>query len=61
LTKNRPRKLGVEMIPLGDGCTWMANDSERDLAPACDGRRRCRQQIESGDNTIVVRDETTCG
>jgi cob(I)alamin adenosyltransferase len=53
------RKMGVEMIPLGDGFTWMSNDIEHDRALAREGWALCRQKIASGDYDIVVLDEIT--
>jgi cob(I)alamin adenosyltransferase len=53
------RKLGVEMIPLGDGFTWMSQDLDRDRALAREGWTLCRQKIASGEYDIVVLDEIT--
>lgn len=53
------RKLGVEIIPLGDGFTWMSKDIEQDRALAQEGWQRCREAIESGAYDIVIMDELT--
>lgn len=53
------RKLGVEMIPLGDGFTWMSRDLEKDKALARECWALCRAKIESGDYDIVIMDEMT--
>ncbi len=53
------RKMGVEMIPLGDGFTWTSRDIERDRALAREGWTLCRAKIESGDYDIVILDELT--
>jgi cob(I)alamin adenosyltransferase len=53
------RKLGVEIIPLGDGFTWTSKDIEKDRALAQDGWRQCRERIESGQYDIVILDELT--
>ena len=53
------RKLGVEMIPLGDGFTWTSQDIERDRALAREGWALCREKILGGDYDIVVLDEIT--
>jgi cob(I)alamin adenosyltransferase len=53
------RKLGVEIIPLGDGFTWMSKDIEQDRALAQQCWQRCRQLIESGSYDIVIMDEMT--
>ena len=53
------QRLGVEIIPLGDGFTWMSKDLEKDraLAQAC--WQLCREKIESGQYDIVIMDEIT--
>jgi cob(I)alamin adenosyltransferase len=53
------RKLGVEIIALGDGFTWMSKDIELDRALAQQCWRRCRELIESGAYDIVIMDEMT--
>ncbi|HEV7214535.1 MAG TPA: cob(I)yrinic acid a,c-diamide adenosyltransferase [Chloroflexota bacterium] len=53
------RKLGVEIIALGDGFTWMSKDIEQDRALAQQCWRRCRELIESGAYDIVIMDEMT--
>ena len=52
-------KMGVEMIPLGDGFTWTSKDIEQDRALAQDGWRQCRERIESGAYDVVIMDELT--
>jgi cob(I)alamin adenosyltransferase len=53
------RKLGVEMIPLGDGFTWNSQDIEKDRALAREGWALCREKIASGGYEIVIPDEIT--
>ena len=53
------RKLGVEIVPLGDGFTWLSKDIEQDRLLAQQCWRRCRELIESGRYDIVVMDEMT--
>lgn len=53
------RKMGVEIIPLGSGFTWMSRDLERDRALAQEGWRQARQRIESGQDDVVIFDEIT--
>lgn len=53
------RKMGVEMIPLGDGFTWMSKDLDHDRALAREGWALCQQKIASGEYDIVVLDEIT--
>ena len=53
------QRLGVEIIPLGDGFTWMSKDLNKDraLAEAC--WQLCREKIESDQYDIVIMDEMT--
>ncbi len=53
------RKMGVEMIPLGDGFTWDSTDIEHDRMLAQQGWQRCQEAIEGGRYDIVILDELT--
>lgn len=53
------RKLGIEVVPLGDGFTWNSKDIEHDRALAQEGWRRCREAIEQGQYDVVILDELT--
>jgi len=53
------RKMGVEIIPLGDGFTWTSKDIDRDKSMAEECWRQCRERIQSGDYDIVIMDEMT--
>ncbi len=53
------RKIGLEIIPLGDGFTWMSKDIAHDRALAQEGWQRCRAAIESGQYDVVIIDELT--
>jgi cob(I)alamin adenosyltransferase len=53
------KKMGVEIIPLGDGFTWTSKDIERDVALAQECWRQCRERIESGEYDVVIMDEMT--
>lgn len=53
------RKLGIEMIPLGEGFTWLSKDIEKDKATARECWELARQKIGSGQYDIVVLDEMT--
>ena len=53
------RKLGVEIIPLGEGFTWMSKDIEHDRTLAQQCWQRCRDLIESGNYDVVIMDEMT--
>jgi cob(I)alamin adenosyltransferase len=52
-------KMGIEMVPLGGGFTWMSKDLDKDRALAREGWERCRAAIESGGYDLVVLDEIT--
>ena len=53
------QRMGVEIIPLGKGFTWMSENIEQDraLAQAC--WQQCREKIESGLYDVVIMDEIT--
>lgn len=53
------RKMGVELVPLGDGFTWMSKDIEHDRALAQQCWARCRGAIQGGQYDVVVMDEMT--
>ncbi len=53
------RKIGLEMIPLGDGFTWLSKDIERDKELARQGWELCREKILSGNYDLIVLDEMT--
>jgi cob(I)alamin adenosyltransferase len=53
------RKLGIEMVPLGGGFTWLSKDLEKDKALARQCWERCKEKISSGSYDIVVLDEMT--
>jgi cob(I)alamin adenosyltransferase len=53
------KKLGIEMVPLGDGFTWDSKNIEQDRALAQGGWAQCRQRIESGEYQMVILDEMT--
>jgi cob(I)alamin adenosyltransferase len=53
------RKIGLEMIPLGDGFTWLSRDIGQDKALARQGWEICREKILSGNYDLIVLDEMT--
>jgi cob(I)alamin adenosyltransferase len=53
------RKLGIELIPLGAGFTWLSKDLEHDKALAQRCWALCKEKIASGEYDIVVLDEIT--
>jgi cob(I)alamin adenosyltransferase len=53
------RKIGIEMIPLGAGFTWLSKNIEHDKALARQGWETCRQKMLSGNYDLIVLDEMT--
>ena len=53
------RKMGVEIVPLGAGFTWVSKDIERDRMLAQECWERCRAAIEGGAYDVIVMDELT--
>ena len=53
------QRMGVEIIPLGQGFTWTSENIEQDRALAQSCWQQCREKIESGSYDIVIMDELT--
>ena len=53
------KKVGIEMISLGGGFTWLSTDIEKDKALARDLWGQCKEKIASGDYDVVALDEFT--
>jgi cob(I)alamin adenosyltransferase len=53
------RKIGLEVIPLGDGFTWLSDNIENDKKLAREGWELARQKILSGNYDLIVLDEFT--
>lgn len=53
------KKLGIEIVPLGDGFTWLSKDIEKDKALARECWDLAKQKILSGNYDIVILDELT--
>jgi cob(I)alamin adenosyltransferase len=52
-------KLGVEIIPLGDGFTWRDDNVEKDCQLARNCWKVCREIITNSDYDVVILDELT--
>lgn len=52
-------RLGVEIVPLGDGFTWESRDIEQDKKLAMECWKICRDCIVAGKHDIVILDELT--
>jgi cob(I)alamin adenosyltransferase len=53
------RKLGIELISLGGGFTWLSKDIEQDKALARECWEICKAKIASEDYDVVILDEFT--
>ncbi|BAS29325.1 cobinamide adenolsyltransferase [Limnochorda pilosa] len=54
-------RMGVEVIPLGDGFTWTSRDPGKNQALARAGWERCRDRIlaPEGAHDVIILDELT--
>ncbi len=53
------KKIGMEVISLGGGFTWLSKDIEKDKALARELWGQCTEKIASGEYDVVVLDEFT--
>ncbi len=53
------KKLGIELIPLGKGFTWLSKDIEEDIAMAQHCWSLAKEKLNSGDYDVVILDELT--
>ena len=53
------RELGVDIVPMGAGFTWLSEHLEEDRALARSCWRQCVEVLNSGDYDMVVLDELT--
>lgn len=51
--------LGVEIVPLGDGFTWLSDDLAADRALAEAGWARCQAALAGGEYDVLIFDEMT--
>lgn len=52
-------RLGVPIVALGDGFTWLSKDVEADRALARAGWARCREALLGGEYDVLIFDELT--
>lgn len=52
-------RLGLEIVPLGDGFTWESKDIEHDKRLALECWKICEDCISAGRHDLVVLDELT--
>ena len=53
------KKIGIEIVSLGGGFTWLSQDIEKDKALARELWEQCKAKIASGDYDVVALDEFT--
>lgn len=53
------KKLGIPIIPLGDGFTWRSKDMDRTRALALEQWARSKEAILAGEYDIIILDEFT--
>ncbi len=53
------QRMGIEIIPLGEGFTWNSEDLSHDRALAQQCWQLCREKIESQQYDVVIMDEIT--
>ena len=53
------RKLGLEIVPTGDGFTWLSKDLDKSAALAAEAWLEAQRRILSGDFDLIVLDEFT--
>jgi cob(I)alamin adenosyltransferase len=53
------KRIGIELVPMGDGCTWFSRDLEKTAARAIYAWEVAKQKIESGEYDVLLLDEFT--
>jgi cob(I)alamin adenosyltransferase len=53
------RKIGIEIIPVGDGFTWTSRDMDETIACNRQGWEQAQDYIVSGDYDVIILDEFT--
>ena len=53
------QRMGIEMLPLGDGFTWLSENIEHDIALAQEAWALAREKIMSSEYDLIVLDEIT--
>ena len=52
-------RMGIEMLSLGDGFTWLSENIEHDIALAQEAWELAREKIMSSEYDLIVLDEIT--
>ncbi|HEY3311139.1 MAG TPA: cob(I)yrinic acid a,c-diamide adenosyltransferase [Anaerolineales bacterium] len=53
------RKLGIDLIPCGDGFTWDSRDIDHSADLAREAWQEAQRRIQSGDYDLIILDEFT--
>ena len=53
------KKLGIELVSVGSGFTWLSKDLDEDTALAQHGWEMAKEKLSSGDYDVVILDELT--
>ncbi len=53
------KKMGIEMIAMGDGFTWRSKDIEQTADLAREHWEGCKEVIAKGEHDVVILDEFT--
>ena len=53
------KKLGIPIVAMGDGFTWLSKDLERTAALAREQWQRAKEAVINGEDDIVILDEFT--
>ncbi|MGI8855843.1 MAG: cob(I)yrinic acid a,c-diamide adenosyltransferase [Thermomicrobiales bacterium] len=53
------QRIGVEIVPLGDGFTWESDNIDKDRALAAAGWAQCAEKLRDPTCDVVILDELT--
>lgn len=53
------KRIGIELMPMGDGCTWLSEDLVKTAARAVHAWGVAKQKITSGAYDVLLLDEFT--
>lgn len=53
------KDLGIDIVPLGDGFTWLSDNIDADRELALRGWTRVREAIETAQSDVLILDELT--
>jgi cob(I)alamin adenosyltransferase len=53
------KRMGIDVTPLGDGCTWTSRNLDETAAKAINAWETAKQRMESGEYDLFLLDEFT--